>query len=62
VPQAASPYVATAVGRIDSLDEARELVAAADGVIARVLVGRGDKVRAGQVLSPVSTNGTDLRL
>lgn len=54
VPQAASPYVATAVGRIDSLEEARELVAAADGVIARVLVGRGDRVRAGQVLLEVS--------
>lgn len=54
VPQATSPYVATAVGRIDSLEEARELVAAADGVIARVLVGRGERVRAGQVLLEVS--------
>lgn len=53
-PQGPNPYSATAVGRIDSLDEARQLVAAADGVIARVLVRRGDKVRAGQVLLEVS--------
>jgi multidrug resistance efflux pump len=46
----ASPYHATAVGRIDAAGEARELVAAADGVIARVLVQRGQQVRAGQVL------------
>ena len=45
-----SPFRATATGRIDSLDEARQLVAAADGVIARVLVRRGEQVRAGQVL------------
>lgn len=54
VAPAPSLYSATAVGRIDSLDEARQLVAAADGVIARVLVRRGDKVRAGQVLLEVS--------
>ena len=47
---APSPYRATSVGRIDSSDEARQLVAAADGVIARVLVRRGDQVRVGQVL------------
>ena len=47
---AASPYRATSVGRIDSLGEARELVAAADGVISRVLVQRGQQVHAGQVL------------
>ena len=46
----ASPYRATAVGRIDAAGEARELVAAADGVIARVLVQRGEQVHAGQVL------------
>ncbi len=46
----ASPYRATSVGRIDSAGEARELVAAADGVIARVLVRRGEQIRAGQVL------------
>ena len=50
---AASPYRATSVGRIDALGEARELVAAADGVIARVLVQRGQEVRAGQVLLTV---------
>ena len=49
-----SPYLATAVGRIDSAGEARQLVAAADGVIARVLVRRGDMVRAGQVLLEVA--------
>lgn len=53
-PATASPYIATAVGRIDSFDEARQLVAAADGVIARVLVRRGERVRAGQVLLEVS--------
>jgi HlyD family secretion protein len=48
--QSASPYVATSVGRIDSETEARQLVAGADGVIARVMVDRGDRVRQGQVL------------
>ncbi len=47
---AAPAYLATAVGRIDSREEARQLVAAADGVIARLLVARGDPVRAGQAL------------
>lgn len=45
-----SPWIATAVGRIDSEDEARQLVAAVDGVIARVYVNRGDRVAAGQPL------------
>lgn len=45
-----SPYVATSVGRIDSESEARQLVAAADGVIARVLVTRGQRVTRGQIL------------
>ena len=49
----ASSYRATSVGRIDALGEARELVAAADGVIARVLVQRGQQVRSGQVLLTV---------
>lgn len=44
------PWVATAVGRVDSEEEARHLVASIDGVIARVLVQRGDKVAAGQTL------------
>ncbi|HEX4847402.1 MAG TPA: HlyD family efflux transporter periplasmic adaptor subunit [Novosphingobium sp.] len=51
--EAPGPYRATAVGRIDSAGEARQLVAAADGVIERVLVRRGDRVRAGQVLLEV---------
>jgi multidrug resistance efflux pump len=45
-----STWAATAVGRIDSEEEARHLVAAADGVIARVLVERGDTIVAGQRL------------
>jgi multidrug resistance efflux pump len=48
-----SPWVATAVGRIDSAEEARQLVAAADGVISRVLVARGDRVTVGQHLMEV---------
>lgn len=50
---APSPYVLTAVGRVDSGSEARQLVAAADGVIARVLVKRGERVTAGQALLQV---------
>lgn len=48
-----SPYKATAVGRVDARDEARRLVAAADGVISKVHVRRGERVRAGQVLVEV---------
>lgn len=47
------PWVATAMGRIDSEDEARHLVASADGVISRVLVNRGDRVSAGQPLMEI---------
>lgn len=47
------PYVATSVGRVDSETEARQLVAAADGVIARIFVARGQRVRAGQLLLKV---------
>ncbi len=47
---APSPWVATAVGRVDSDEEARHLPAAADGIIAKVLVSRGDRVTAGQPL------------
>lgn len=53
----ASPYVATAVGRIDSGSEARQLVAEADGVITAVLVERDSAVRAGQPLLQVSCPG-----
>lgn len=52
-PGQIGPYAATAVGRVDARDEARQLVAAADGVITRVLVRRGERVRAGQVLLQV---------
>lgn len=51
---ATQAYVATAVGRIDSASEARQLVAAVDGVIAAVHVRRGDRVRAGQTLLSVA--------
>jgi multidrug resistance efflux pump len=47
-------YVATAVGRVDSRSEARQLVAAVDGVIAKVLVQRGERVEAGQLLLQVA--------
>lgn len=50
---ATSPYLATAVGRIDSREEARQLVGSADGVIARLFVSRGEAVRAGQALLQV---------
>ena len=52
-PAQRQPWVATAVGRIDSEDEARHLVASADGVISRVLVNRGDRVIAGQPLMEI---------
>lgn len=45
-----TPYLLTAVGRVDSGSEARQLVAAADGVISRVPVRRGQRVSAGQLL------------
>jgi HlyD family secretion protein len=49
-PKKPLPWVMTAVGRIDTEGEARHLVAAADGVIARVSVNRGDRITAGQKL------------
>jgi HlyD family secretion protein len=49
-PPAPSPYMATAVGRVDSADEARQLVASADGVITRLYVERGQSVSKGQPL------------
>jgi HlyD family secretion protein len=45
-----SPWIATAVGRIDTAEESRQLVAAVDGVIDHVLVARGDTVVRGQPL------------
>jgi HlyD family secretion protein len=50
---AESRWVSTAIGRIDSEEEARHLVAAADGVIRRILVERGDTVAFGQPLVEV---------
>jgi multidrug resistance efflux pump len=52
-PKAKSPYVATAVGRIDSEGESRQLVAAADGVIGKLYVERGQAVAAGEKLLAV---------
>jgi multidrug resistance efflux pump len=49
-PNADSPFVATAVGRIDSEGESRQLVAAADGVIDRLFVERGQNIAAGDRL------------
>ncbi len=46
-------YTATMVGRIDSEEEARSLVANAAGVIDRVAVARGETVRRGQLLFSV---------
>ncbi len=54
VNAANSRYAAVAVGRVDSADEARQLVAAVDGVIEHLLVKRGDTVRAGQPLLTVA--------
>jgi multidrug resistance efflux pump len=53
-PAAPSPYRATAEGRIDSADEARQLVAAVDGVIDQVFVARGQAVTKGQPLLAVN--------
>ncbi len=44
VPQPEQSYRLTASGRVDTADESRQLVAAVDGVIAQVLVRRGDRV------------------
>ncbi len=49
-----SPWIATAVGRIDSADESRQLVAAVDGVVAQIYVARGETVVRGQPLLRVS--------
>lgn len=48
-----SGFVTTSVGRVDSAGEARQLVASADGMIRSVLVERGQRVHAGQVLLTV---------
>ena len=50
---ATAQFAATSVGRVDSATEARQLVAAVDGVIADVAVKRGQQVVAGQPLLTV---------
>jgi HlyD family secretion protein len=52
-PQQNSPFVATAVGRIDAAGESRQLVGAADGVIQQLLVELGSAVKKGQPLLKV---------
>lgn len=52
--EAVSPYIATAVGRIDSHEEARQLAAQVDGVIGEIFVQRGDFVRREQPLLRIS--------
>jgi HlyD family secretion protein len=52
-PKVKSPYVATAVGRIDAAGESRQLVGATDGVIQQLLVELGSKVVKGQPLLKV---------
>jgi HlyD family secretion protein len=52
-PNARPRYSVTAVGRIDSMHEARNLVASVDGVIDAVHISRGDAVRAGQQLMTI---------
>lgn len=52
-------YRAVAVGRIDSASEARQLVAAVDGVIEQVAVARGDRIVAGQTLLRIACGPRD---
>lgn len=49
-----SPYIATAVGRIDSATEARRLVSEVDGVVESVPVKRGQRVATGQILATIA--------
>jgi HlyD family secretion protein len=53
-PAPQSPYVSTGEGRIDSAGEARQLVAAADGVIDHMFVTRGQVVAKGEPLLTVN--------
>jgi multidrug resistance efflux pump len=53
-PNPQASYVATAVGRVDSQQEARHLVATVDGVIEHVQVTRGEHVAAGQILMQIA--------
>jgi multidrug resistance efflux pump len=47
-------FITTSTGRIDSAQEARDLVAETDGVIESVSVSIGDRVQAGQTLLKVA--------
>jgi multidrug efflux pump subunit AcrA (membrane-fusion protein) len=47
-------FVATAVGRIDSANEARHLIAEVDGAISRLFVRRGDNVSNGDALLSIN--------
>ena len=50
-PVAASPYIATAKGRIDIKGGVLRLAARRDGIVQKVLVDEGDMIKAGQVLA-----------
>lgn len=50
-PVAASPYIATAKGRIDIRGGVLRLAARREGIVQKVLVDEGDMVKAGQVLA-----------
>ncbi len=54
-----SPYIATAVGRVDARADARNLVASADGVIETLAVKIGDAVTANQRLMQISCGARD---
>ncbi len=49
-----SLWLATAVGRVDSATESRQLVASVDGVIEQLLVERGQQVKQGQAMLRVA--------
>ncbi len=53
-PARQAPWLATAVGRLDAKDEARQLVAETDGVIRHVYVRRGERVTVGEKLLDVA--------
>jgi HlyD family secretion protein len=54
MPDRERRFVATAVGRTDSANEARHLIAEVDGAIGRIFVNRGDAVASGDALLSVN--------
>ena len=57
-PVAASPYVATAKGRVDIKGGVLRLAARREGIVQKVLVEEGDNVKAGQVLAQMDDQQT----